>query len=108
MAAPPASSPRSRLPLPAANHSATMNITKSGWSTKPSARRLLGSLEVDAPSARAASLASSAASHHTLSLLRSGRLDPHGIPPGNPSGIPPAPDGGGNPFPLAGIAAGQG
>src|SRR5829696_8490493 len=35
MAAPPASSPRSRLPLPTANHSATMNITKSGWSTKP-------------------------------------------------------------------------
>src|SRR5829696_6030095 len=35
MAAPPASSPRSRLPLPTANHSATMNITKSGWSTRP-------------------------------------------------------------------------
>src|SRR5829696_641418 len=40
MAAPPASSPRSRLPLPTANHSATMNITKSGWSTKgPSTRQ---------------------------------------------------------------------
>src|SRR5829696_4040234 len=34
MVAPPASSPRSRLPLPTANHSATMNITKSGWSIR--------------------------------------------------------------------------
>jgi pimeloyl-ACP methyl ester carboxylesterase len=34
LVAPPASSARSRVPPPAANHSATMNITKSGWSIR--------------------------------------------------------------------------
>jgi hypothetical protein len=67
----------------------------------------LGVPGMDAPSARATSLASSAASRHMLSLLRLGALDLPGIPPGNPPGIPPARDGGGHPSTLTGIAAGQ-
>jgi hypothetical protein len=47
----------------------------------PSTHRLLGLPGWDAPSARAASLASSAASRHTPGLLCSGALDPPGIPP---------------------------
>jgi hypothetical protein len=74
---------------------------------EPARRRLLALLGMDAPSARAASLASSAASRHAPNLLRSGVLDPHGIPPGNPHGIPPASDGGTHPSPLTVIAAGQ-
>jgi hypothetical protein len=70
---------------------------------EPSARRLLDLPVLDAPSARAASLASSAASHNAAGLLRFGRLDPHGIPPG----IPPALDGGAHRSPLAGVAAGH-
>jgi hypothetical protein len=72
-----------------------------------SMRRLLGSPVVDAPSARAASLASSAASHHQPGLLHSGALDPHGNPPVNPPGIPPAPDGGDPPSPRTRIGPGQ-
>ena len=87
------------LPPPARMAVATM--------TERSARRLLGSPGMDAPSVRAASLASSAASRQMLGLLRSGALDPHGIPPGNPPGIPPAPDGGGHPSPLLPVAAGR-
>jgi hypothetical protein len=74
---------------------------------EPFARRLLGLPGRDAPSARAASLASSAASHNTPGLLRSRALDPPGIPPGNPPGIPPALDGGANLSPLTGIGAGR-
>jgi hypothetical protein len=79
--------------------------------TERSARRLLGSLGMDAPSARAASLASSAA------LSRPPGDDPHpaqlpggdspGNPPVIPPGIPPATDGGGYRSPLARIAAAQ-
>jgi hypothetical protein len=51
--------------------------------------RLLSLLGMDAPSARAASLASSAASRPAPGVRRSGRLDPPGNPPVIPSGIPP-------------------
>jgi len=74
---------------------------------EPTRRRVLRLPGMDAPSARAASLASSAASRREPGLLRLGALDPPGIPPGNPPGIPPAPDGGGNPSPLARITAGR-
>jgi len=71
------------------------------------ARRLLGSPGMDAPSVRAASLASSAASRHAGGLLRLKALDPPGIPPGNPPGIPPALAGGGRPSPLGRIGPAQ-
>jgi hypothetical protein len=72
-----------------------------------SARRPRRVPVVDAPSARAASLASSAAPCHTPGWLRSGALEPPGIRPGNPPGIPPAPDGGGHPSPLGRILPGH-
>jgi len=72
-----------------------------------SVRRPLRVAVVDAPSARPASLASSAASRHMLGMLHSEALDLPGIPPGNPPGIPPARDGGGHPFRLGRIDAGQ-
>jgi hypothetical protein len=62
---------------------------------------------MDAPSARAAALASSAASRQVPGLLRLGVLDPPGNPHVNPPGIPPATDGGGSPSPLERIGAGQ-
>jgi hypothetical protein len=61
----------------------------------------------DAPSARAASLVSSAAHLQAPGLLHLRVLDPPGIPPGNPPGIPPAPYGGPNPSLLGCIVAGQ-
>ena len=71
------------LPPPARMAVATM--------TERSARRLLGSPGMDAPSPRAASLASSAASRHEPGLLPLGVLDLPGIPPGNPLAFPPPP-----------------
>src|SRR5829696_8089406 len=72
-----------------------------------SVRRPLRVAVVDAPSARAASLASSAALPRPpgdgLTRPSSRAADPHG----NPPGIPPASDGGGRLSPLAGVAAGQ-
>jgi hypothetical protein len=91
----------------AGRQAATNSPTGVAAVPEPSARRLLGLPRVDAPSARAASLASSAASHYEPGLLRSTVLDPPGIPPGNPRGIPPAPDGGPRPSSLGRIAAGR-
>jgi hypothetical protein len=66
---------------------------------------------VDAPSARAASLASSAALPRPpgdgLTRPRSGAADPPGIPPVNPPVIPPATDGGGHPSALRAVCPAQ-
>jgi hypothetical protein len=76
-----------------------------------SARRPLSVAVVDAPSARAASLASSAALPHppaTAPTRPSSRAaDPPGIPPVNPPVIPPATDGGGHPSPRTRIGPAQ-
>jgi hypothetical protein len=76
-----------------------------------SARRPRRMAVVDAPSARAASLASSAAQSHppAAALTRPSyeAADPPGNPRVIPPGIPPATDGGGHPSPLARVAAGQ-
>jgi hypothetical protein len=72
-----------------------------------SARRLLGSPGLDAPSARAAPLASSAACRWAPSVPRSEAADPPGNPPVIPPVIPPATDGGGSPSPLGPIGAGH-
>jgi hypothetical protein len=77
------------------------------WARRP--RRVA---VVDAPSARAASLASSAALPRPpgdgLTRPSSRAADPPGNPPVIPPGIPPATDGGAHPSPLTRIAAGQG
>ena len=62
---------------------------------------------VDAPSARAASLASSAACRWAPGAGRVEAADPPGNPPVIPPGIPPAPDGGVHPISLTRITAGQ-
>jgi hypothetical protein len=67
---------------------------------EPSARRLLGSPGMDAPSARAASLASSAALRHTPGLPRSRDFDHPGIPPGQPPWHSPRPGWRGLPIPA--------
>jgi hypothetical protein len=76
-----------------------------------SVRRPLRVAVVDAPSARAASLASFAALPRPpgdgLTRPSSRAADPHGNPPGIPPGIPPATDGGGHRTPLAAIAPDQ-
>jgi hypothetical protein len=65
----------------------------------------------DAPLARAASLASSAALPRPpddgLTWPSSEAADPHGNPPVIPPGIPPAADGGGSLSRLTGIGPGQ-
>jgi hypothetical protein len=77
-----------------------------------SARRPRRVAAVDAPSARAASLASSAALPRPpgdgLTGPSSRAVDPPGNPPVNPPVIPPATDGGGSPSRLTRLAAGQG
>jgi hypothetical protein len=77
-----------------------------------SARRPRRVAVVDAPSARAASLASSAALPRPpgdrLTRPSSSAVGPPGNPPGIAPGIPPATDGGGHPAPLTRVAAGQG
>jgi hypothetical protein len=76
-----------------------------------SARRPRRVAVVDAPSARAASLASSAALPRPpsdgLTRPSSRAVDPPGIPPDIPPGIPPATDGGGHPYPLGRICPGH-
>jgi hypothetical protein len=72
-----------------------------------SARRPRRVAVVDAPSARAASLASSAACRWAPGAGRSRAADPPGNPPVIVPGIPPATDGGPHLSPLSGVAAGQ-
>jgi hypothetical protein len=71
------------------------------------ARRSLRVGVMDAPSARAASLASSAACRHEPGVLCSRAFDPPGNPPVNPPVIPPVTGGGGSPSPLGRIGPGQ-
>jgi hypothetical protein len=76
-----------------------------------SARRPRRVAVVDAPLARAASLASSAALARPpgdgLTGPSSRAAGPPGIPPVNPPVIPPATDGGGSPSPLTAVLPGQ-
>src|SRR6266508_3155909 len=72
-----------------------------------SARRPLCVAGWDAPSARAASLASSAACRPAPGVRHSRRVDPPGNPPLIPPVIPPPPHGGGAPPPRTRIDPGQ-
>src|SRR5215216_5946331 len=74
---------------------------------KRSAPRPLSVPLMDAPSARAASLASSAACRPAPGAGHSRAVDPPGNPPVIPPGIPPATDGGGSASPLGAIDPGQ-
>jgi hypothetical protein len=74
---------------------------------KRSARRPRWVAVVDAPSARAASLASSAACRPEPGAGRFEAADPPGNPPVIPPGIPPATGGGGHPSVLGAVCPGQ-